>query len=323
MTGLPVTRIVRTIDPSVRRSAELGFLNGHVPVTAVITAAALVAAVLDRRDAVVLSNEWSASVPTLVTDGLAVNHQWSKSEEFEQAFGDLVLSTLGPGISVFSYLRPRSELWVAQQFAGLTQYHRTFRSCNRAFHQDPAQRLDHWCGRCDKCCFIDLVLAPFMDRADLDAVFAGDEPLQNPEQRGALPDPARPGRGRQAVRVRRGHRRMPGRPRADGATTGPRRLRAPGAPARRAGRRRARRPRRPAAAAGHPPHSGSLCANRSPGPRSLTRPSASGGSASRDRPASAGCGPWAATRCWSTTHPPRRRSTGSRSWPPAPGDSTR
>ena len=86
-----------------------------MPVTAIITAAALVAAVLRRRDAVVLSNEWSASVPTVVADGRAVNHQWSKGEEFEQAFGDLVLSTLGPGIAVFSYLRPRSELWVAQR----------------------------------------------------------------------------------------------------------------------------------------------------------------------------------------------------------------
>ena len=81
---------------------------------------------------------------------------------------------------MFSYLRPRTELWVAQQFAAPDRYHRAFRSCNRAFHQDPAQRLDHWCGRCDKCCFIDLVLAPFMDRADLAAVFAGDEPLENP-----------------------------------------------------------------------------------------------------------------------------------------------
>ncbi len=146
VSGLPVTRIVRTIDPMVRRSAELGFLNGHVPVTAIISAAALVAAVLDRRDAVVLSNEWSASVPTVVTGGLAVNHQWSKSEAFEQAFGDLVLSALGPRVAVFSYLRPRTELWVGQQFASLTKYHRAFRSCNRAFHQDPAQRLDHWCG---------------------------------------------------------------------------------------------------------------------------------------------------------------------------------
>jgi UDP-N-acetyl-alpha-D-muramoyl-L-alanyl-L-glutamate epimerase len=179
-TGLPVTRIERTIDPLVRRSAELGFLNGHVPVTAVITSAVLVAAVLERRDAVVLSNEWSASVPTLVADGLAVNHQWSKGEEFEQAFGEVVSAALGPDLSVFSFLRPRTELWVAQQFARLPEYHRIFRSCNRAFYQSPAERLDHWCGRCDKCCFVDLVLAPFMERTELEAVFADDEPLQNP-----------------------------------------------------------------------------------------------------------------------------------------------
>ena len=90
VTGLPIVRIAREIDPAVRRSSELGFLNGHVPVTAVITAAALVAAVLDRRDAVVLSNEWSASVPTLVRDGHPVNHQWSKGAEFEAGLRGLV-----------------------------------------------------------------------------------------------------------------------------------------------------------------------------------------------------------------------------------------
>jgi hypothetical protein len=139
-----------------------------------------VAAVLDQRDAVILSNEWSASVPTLVADGRAVNHQWSKGDEFERGFGELVAEALGPRVSVFSYLRPRTELWVAQRFAALTEYHGTFRSCNRAFHQDPAQRLERWCGRCDKCCFIDLVLAPFMAPADLAAVFGGTEPLDDP-----------------------------------------------------------------------------------------------------------------------------------------------
>jgi UDP-N-acetyl-alpha-D-muramoyl-L-alanyl-L-glutamate epimerase len=179
VTGLPVVRAVRRIDPQVRRSAEEGFLNGHVPVTAILTAAGLVAATLERRDAVVLSNEWSASEPTLVADGLAVNHQWSKGDDFEQRFGELVAATLGPDIAVFSYLRPRSELWVAQRFASLPEYHGVFRSCNRAFHQDPARRLDHWCGRCDKCCFVDLVLAPFVDRSALAAVFDGHEPLDD------------------------------------------------------------------------------------------------------------------------------------------------
>ncbi len=180
VTGLPVIHVAREIDPQVRRSDELGFLNGHVPVTAVITAAALVAATLGGRDAVVLSNEWSASVPTLVVDGVEVNHQWSKGDEFEGAFGDFVRGALGPGLSVFSYLRPRTELWVAERFAALAQYHDAFRSCNRAFHQDPARRFDHWCGTCDKCCFIDLILSPFMGRAELGAIFDGTEPLENP-----------------------------------------------------------------------------------------------------------------------------------------------
>jgi hypothetical protein len=181
VTGLPIVRVTRRIDPLVRRSDELGFLNGHVPITAVISAAALVAAVLDRRDAVVLSNEWSASVPTLLDRGHPVNHQWSKGVGFELGFAQLVASSLGPHISVFSYLRARSELWVAQEFARRTEFHRTFRSCNRAFQQDPSQRLDHWCGQCDKCCFIDLILSPFMAASDLRDVFDGHEPLDNPE----------------------------------------------------------------------------------------------------------------------------------------------
>jgi hypothetical protein len=179
VTGLSVVRIARQIDPLLRRSEKLGFLNGHVPITAVITAAALVAAVLDGRDAVVLSNEWSASAPTLVHEGSPINHQWSKSAAFEEGFAHMVGASLGPQLSVFSYLRSRSELWVAQQFAQLKEFHDVFRSCNRAFHQNPAERHDHWCGTCDKCCFIDLILAPFMDAADLGRIFGGQEPLGN------------------------------------------------------------------------------------------------------------------------------------------------
>ena len=66
---------------------------------------------------------------------------------------------------------------MAERFALLERYHRVFRSCNRAFPIDPAARLDHWCGRCDKCCFIDLILAPFLAPAELEAIFGGREPL--------------------------------------------------------------------------------------------------------------------------------------------------
>jgi hypothetical protein len=180
VTGLPVVYVEREIDPLVR-SGEHGFLNGHVPITAVITATALVAAVLAGRDAVVLSNEWSASVPTVVHQGHPVNHQWSKSSDFESLFAERVAASLGPKMAVFSYLRNRTELWVAQQFAGLPAFHPVFRSCNRSFAQDPTQRLDHWCGRCDKCCFIDLILSPYLEAAELRSIFVGHEPLDDPQ----------------------------------------------------------------------------------------------------------------------------------------------
>jgi hypothetical protein len=185
VSGLPVVRAGREIDPQLLRSAELGFRNGHVPVTGVISAIAVLAAVLDQRDVVVMSNEWSASVPTLEYRGEPVNHQYSKSAAFEAAFRDLLAADPAGLPGYFSALRDRTELWVGDKLAALTEYHATFRSCNKAFIIDPARRLDHWCGTCDKCCFIDLILAPFMSAEQLRAVFAADggggEPLDNPE----------------------------------------------------------------------------------------------------------------------------------------------
>jgi len=206
VTGLPIVRAEREIDPQLLRSAELGFLNGHVPVTGILSAIAVLAAVLEDRDAVVMSNEWSASVPTLEYDGRPVNHQFSKSDIFEAAFRHvLARASADPAVGrdpadpagrdpaagpnpapprlpeYFSWLRNRTELWVGQEFATLEQYHGSFRSCNKAFYSDKARRLDYWCGQCDKCCFIDLILAPFLPAGALRRIFAvTGEPLDNP-----------------------------------------------------------------------------------------------------------------------------------------------
>jgi UDP-N-acetyl-alpha-D-muramoyl-L-alanyl-L-glutamate epimerase len=181
VTGLPVVRAEREIDPQLLRSAELGFLNGHVPVTGILSAIAVLAAVLHHRDAVVMSNEWSASIPTLRYRGRPVNHQYSKSAEFEAAFRGVL--TGNP--EYFSWLRDRTELWVGREFAALTSYHGSFRSCNKAFYAERARRLDHWCGECDKCCFIDLILAPFLPAGALRRIFAQTgEPLEDPNLAG-------------------------------------------------------------------------------------------------------------------------------------------
>ena len=126
-----------------------------------------------------MSNEWSSSSGTVDVGGIQVNHQWSKSLEFEELFRRVLAENI-TGFQYYSALRPYSELWVAKRFAELNRYHLTFRSCNKAFFLDPAMRLDHWCGECDKCCFIDLILAPFLDRSQLEQIFDGREPLANP-----------------------------------------------------------------------------------------------------------------------------------------------
>jgi hypothetical protein len=175
-TGLAVERVTRHLDPQLLEPAN-GFLQGHVPVTGIITALAVLSAAGRGHDAVVMSNEWSASSGNLVVGDLVVNHQYSKSREFEVAFAAVVAGALGDRPRVFSLLRPYTEVWVAQRFAKLTGYHRAFHSCNRAFRIDPTQRVEDWCGECDKCCFIDLVLAPFIPRIELEAIFGGREPL--------------------------------------------------------------------------------------------------------------------------------------------------
>lgn len=175
VTRRPIVRASRSLDPSLLRG-DPTFLRGHVPVTAMVTLLASLGAVASGRGGVVMSNEHSASVANLSWRGREVNHQWSKSWAAEVLIGGALDEAVGPTLAVASFLRERSELWVARRFSALTAYHHVFRSCNRAFAQDPALRAADWCGECDKCLFINLVLAPFLDRADLRSIFAA-EPL--------------------------------------------------------------------------------------------------------------------------------------------------
>jgi hypothetical protein len=186
VTGLPVVRAERALDLQVKRPSpedRAAWFNGHVPITGIISAIGVLAAVLDHRDALVMSNEWSASMGTVEVDGRWINHQWSKSVAFEAAFRDVVHASVAPDVDYFSRLRPHSELWIARRFAELSEYHLQFHSCNRAFASDPAKRLDRWCGECPKCAFIDLITAPFLSAERLGEVFGGREPLADPAMR--------------------------------------------------------------------------------------------------------------------------------------------
>jgi UDP-N-acetyl-alpha-D-muramoyl-L-alanyl-L-glutamate epimerase len=99
-----------------------------------------------------------------------VNHQFSKSYRAE-ALMRAALDELVPGMELFSVLRPASELSIARAFARLPQYHHAITSCNRVFRLDPALRAKSWCRDCDKCRFVFLILAPFVDPTPF---FGGD-----------------------------------------------------------------------------------------------------------------------------------------------------
>ena len=156
--------------PSADRLNRAGALNGHVPITAIVCAVALVTAALNGFDTVALANERSASAGNTLFDGVEVNHQFSKSLRVERLMAAAVAEIVGAP-HIFSVLRPASELSIARAFARLPRYHRVFTSCNRIFKLDAALRLSSWCGDCDKCRFVFLILAPFLGPEQLGSIF--------------------------------------------------------------------------------------------------------------------------------------------------------
>ena len=138
VAGLPRHVVTRTIDPRLLELNDQGALNGHVPITAIVSCVALLTAATQGYDAVALANERSASAGNVVFDGIEVNHQFSKSRRAELLLADAVAEIEGAP-QIFSILRPASELAIAQAFAKLEQYHPVFTSCNRVFELEPGR----------------------------------------------------------------------------------------------------------------------------------------------------------------------------------------
>lgn len=178
-----VPRLIATRELPLAQLKALnaaGALNGHVPITAIVSCIALLTAAVNGFDAVALANERSASQGNQVYDGVEVNHQFSKSARAEAMLRAAVAEVL-PGVQIFSILRPASELAIGRAFARFPQYHQAFTSCNAIFRLDPALRAASWCCDCPKCRFVFLILAPFLGPAELRAIF-GRALLDEPEQ---------------------------------------------------------------------------------------------------------------------------------------------
>lgn len=159
-------QIKRILDPHLLEMNHQGFLNGHTPFSAMLAFASLLASVISGKKNVALSNESSANEPTI--PGTNINHQYSKSFEFESSFRDYVFQYIHPEINYYSFLRPLNELQISGLFARLTKHHHTFRSCNAGSKQDK------WCCNCSKCLFTYIMLSPFLTSDQLVSIYGAD-----------------------------------------------------------------------------------------------------------------------------------------------------
>ena len=156
----------REIAPELLELNKQGYLNGHTPFSAMLAFySTLLSAVTGIRD-VALSNESSANEPTI--PGTYINHQYSKSLEFELDFRSYVDQYMNSCNHYYSHLRKLTELQIAEKFATHPQYFKVFKSCNAG------SKENKWCCNCPKCLFAYIILSPFIDDATMIDIFGED-----------------------------------------------------------------------------------------------------------------------------------------------------
>lgn len=161
-----IIKTYRTIDPNLLELNRRGYLNGHTPFSAIVAFLGCYCAYIIGAENIILSNESSANESNI--SGAEVNHQYSKSYEFEKDFCDFTAKNFCGGIHYFSLLRPFNEAQIAKMFAAYPKYLGVFRSCNAG------SKKNIWCANCAKCLFVFIILSPFVERDRLIEAFGAD-----------------------------------------------------------------------------------------------------------------------------------------------------
>ncbi len=177
--GIPLTEVVRKTDPQLLTLKENVYL-GHIPISLVYACTGLVIAEHTRSMYVVVANETSADESNTEWQGRAVNHQWSKTSEFEKKFQDFVHQTISHGITYFSILRPYGGYKVTDLFSRTCAHvFNAFSSCNKNFTIEDHNK-NRWCGACAKCLGTYMLLTPLLSKEVRLQIF-GQDLLQNKE----------------------------------------------------------------------------------------------------------------------------------------------
>lgn len=163
-----IIEVYRVIDKNLLDLNAKGFINGHTPFSTMLAYTSYFIAYLVSKKYVALSNENSANESNVV--GEKINHQYSKSFEFECDFEEYSKKYLKAPVKYFSFLRPLNELQIAKIFSRHDKYHKIFKSCNVGSKEKEWK----WCSNCAKCLFAYIILSPFLYKEKLVDIFGVD-----------------------------------------------------------------------------------------------------------------------------------------------------
>ncbi len=160
--------VKRILDRKIVELNNEGYLNGHTPFSSIVAFITYLVAYLNGKKNIILSNEASANQPTVI--GTNINHQYSKTYEFETDFMNYMNEFISLDIKYFSLLRGLSEFNIARLFSHYKKYHSVFKSCNVGSKGETWK----WCCSCSKCLFVYIILSPFIERDDRVKIFGED-----------------------------------------------------------------------------------------------------------------------------------------------------
>lgn len=163
-----IIEVTRIIDRKLIDLNAEGYINGHTPFSSMLAFLSYLIANLSNIQYITLSNESSANESNVV--GENINHQYSKSYEFENDFKYYTENYLKSHSKYFSFLRPLNELQIAMLFSKFEKYHSTFKSCNVGSKGEKW----NWCCDCPKCLFVFSILSPFLYKDKLVNIFGED-----------------------------------------------------------------------------------------------------------------------------------------------------
>ncbi len=163
--------IKRSISENLFKLNSEWYYNWHVPITWIIAFVSTMTCYLYNYKYIILSNEKSASEENTLWKWNKINHQYSKSREFEIDFSEYVENYVSSDIKYFSLLGGLYEYKIAEIFSRKTEFFNIFSSCNNNFKINSTWFTAKRCNNCDKCVFVFLILSSFLEIEKLIEIF--------------------------------------------------------------------------------------------------------------------------------------------------------